>query len=280
MKTILLMFISLFFCQTLNAQELKIAIPSDVYKDYLEFIGDRNPYELTSYTHEKSRRDVVEIILLLKAIRKGGLEMPVQIAQLDSYARIIAEVEKGNFAFSATTSWRSDIDENKFFISEETLKEGRFYAGLYAKLENKKFFQIKNKEDISNFKAVSNSAWSSDWKVLSSLSLKYLQDVKQWDQMVRLVNMERVDFLLAPFQNKSQFVLSYDGISLYPLEGFKVTLPGSRVFMISKKYPNAREIFDAFNKGLLELIKSGEVDRAYEESGFINKKVLNWKSLN
>lgn len=272
--------ILLLFVTTSFSQELKIVLPSDVYKDYEKFLAGRDPHAITDYTGEFSRRDVVEVVLMLKALRKGGIEVPIKISQLDSYARILIEVEKGNFALCANTVWKRDIDTNKYFVSNETLRDGEFYAGLYANLENKSFFEITKKHDIKKFKAVSNSAWSSDWQVLSSLELSSLQDVKQWEQMVRMVHHKRVDFLLAPFQTNKDMTLKFENITLYPLKGYKIALPGARVFIASKKYPGSVDIFKAFNQGLDELIQSGEIQKAYEQAGFINKATTKWEILN
>lgn len=280
MKIKFLLSIFIIFNFMASAQELKIVVPSDVYRDYERFIAGRNPNKIDDYEGEYSRRDVVEVVLAVKALNRGGIDLPIKITHADSYSRTLAEIEKGNYAISGTTVWKSDTDDTHFFISNETLKDGEFFAGLYANVDNKSFFEINNKQDLRKFKAVSNSSWTSDWGVLNNMSLNSLQDVKQFEQMVRMVKYKRVDFLLAPFQTNPEMTLKTQGITLYPLWGYKVALPGSRVFIISKKYPGAIKIYKSFNKGLDELIRSGEVKKAYEQSGFINKKTLKWEVIN
>lgn len=44
--------------------------------------------------------------------------------------------------------------------------------------------------------------------------------------------------------------LNCDDLMLKPIRGIKITLEKSRHFVISKKYPNSKNIFQALEKGL------------------------------
>jgi len=115
---------------------------------------------------------------------------------------------------------------------------------------------------------------------LENLKLKKLINTTKWKFIVRMVSIKRGDFLLASFQNTEDLSFFSEGIKLVPIQGLKVGLQGSRHFAISKNYPKSKELFKALNKGMKILRKEGIIKKAYEQSGFFNEKVKNWKKLN
>jgi hypothetical protein len=98
--------------------------------------------------------------------------------------------------------------------------------------------------------------------------------------MVSMVQGKRVDFLLAPFQPTEDMSLGVNGAILIPIPNIQISLSGSRVFSVSKKHPLGKEAIKAINIGLIKMKKMGIIKKAYEQSGFINAKVANWKTIN
>lgn len=275
-----LVFLFLFFTINASGNEIIVMVSHDTLKDYNLFLKGRNPLTITDFHGQDSRRDVVEVVLFQQALNLGHLPLKFNFIESPSYHRTLAEIEVGRAALSAESIWKSDIDPNKFFATDPTIVEGEFEAGLYTIKSNSKAISARMLKDVQELTAVSSKAWAPDWKVLSQLKLKNLVDVTKWDSMVNMVNISRVDFLLAPFQPTPDMSLTFEGITLVPIPKIKVKLEGSRVFAVSKKHPLGPKIFKALNIGIKELKKKGIIKKAYEQSGFFNVKVKNWKKIN
>jgi hypothetical protein len=100
------------------------------------------------------------------------------------------------------------------------------------------------------------------------LSLKDIVAQDSWLSMVRMVNLQWIDFILMPFNSTPDKSFTMDKIHLVPVEGIAIALRDSRHFVISKLHPKGAETFQAINKGLRILREKGIISRAYEQAGF------------
>ncbi|WP_246058183.1 hypothetical protein [Litorilituus lipolyticus] len=98
--------------------------------------------------------------------------------------------------------------------------------------------------------------------------------------MAKIVSKGWVDVMLAPFTSNYPFNYQGQGYFIKAIDGAKVALNDSRHFVISKKHPNSKETFIALQKGLAILRQRGEITRAYQQSGFLNKQVQHWNIIN
>ena len=277
---ILCLFITTTFS---NNNELTIIIEKDVLDDYKKFIENKNPLKLTDFKDKYSRRSTIELVLLQQALEKGGYKKPsLKFILTPSYTRKIVQLKSGLGFSSGTSMWIYDLEKSKDFlyISDPLIKNGEYEAGFYTIETNKKALNVKSLEDIQKLTAISNKYWIPDWKTLENLKLKKLINTTKWKFIVRMVSIKRGDFLLASFQNTEDLSFFSEGTKLVPIQGLKVGLQGSRHFAISKNYPKSKELFKALNKGMKILRKEGIIKKAYEQSGFFNEKVKNWKKLN
>ncbi len=279
------MILFLFYFVIINislANELLVVVPPDVLKDYHAFVTNKDVLQIKNFSSKGSRRDVVEVILMQQALHHGGITESIKFYPISSYTRIKMELEKGEMVSVANSMWLSDLEtiKDKVYISIPIIKEGEIEAGLYTVPDNTKALSVKTIQDIQNLSAISNKSWTPDWKALTSLNLKNLQSTPTWLSMVRMVDVGRADFLLAPFQSTQDLSFEAEGVRFVAIPEMKVILPGSRHFAISKKHPRGQEVFNAFNKGLQILISRGIVKKAYQQSGFFNIRVSNWKILN
>jgi hypothetical protein len=93
--------------------------------------------------------------------------------------------------------------------------------------------------------------------------------------MVRMVNIQWVDFILMPFNSTPDKSFTMDKIHLIPVNGIGVILKDSRHFVISKKHPRGEEAFQAINKGLNIMRQQGTIIKAYKQAGFfIDKQTI------
>ncbi|MGA1931412.1 hypothetical protein ACH5BF_01630 [Arcobacter sp. YIC-464] len=277
---ILCFFISMLFS---NANELKVIIEKDVLDDYLKFIENKDPLKMTDFRGEHSRRSTVELVLLQQALERGGYKVPsLKFILTPSYTRKIVQLKNGSGFSSGTSLWFYDLDKLRDFvyITEPLILKAEYEAGFYTVESNKKALSAKSLEDIQQLTAISNKYWVPDWRTLESLNLKKLINTTKWKFIVRMVSINRGDFLLASFQPTPDLSFLTEGVKLVPIQGLKIGLNDSRHFAISKKYPNSKELFEALNKGIKILRKEGVITKAYKQSGFFNEKVQHWKKLN
>lgn len=277
-----LLFLIIFY-MTLAAHgdDINIMVTPDVLHDYKIFTKGKNPLALDNFAGEHSRRDVIELIFLQQALKIGGFIHNISfIESSSSYKRILVEVGEGRVLMSANTNWLADVNSELCYTSEVVIADGEFEAGFYTAQSNTNAMRTRTLQDLRKLIGISNKAWTADWQALSLLNLKDLENVPKWETMVKMVNKKRVDFLLAPFQQTKDMSLTYDGIVLVPIPNIKISLSGTRVFVVSKKHPLGAQAIQALNKGLIRMKKKGLIRKAYEQSGFLNSKVKKWKKIN
>ena len=86
--------------------------------------------------------------------------------------------------------------------------------------------------------------------------------------MVRMVDIQWVDFILMPFNSTPDRSFTMNKVHLIPVKNIGVVLKDSRHFVISKSHPKGREAFIAINKGLKILRQQGAIVKAYQQAGF------------
>jgi hypothetical protein len=138
--------------------------------------------------------------------------------------------------------------------------------------KNKKTLAVKELIDLQKLTAISTPKWRTDWQTLQQLSLKEIVVQDSWLSMVRMVNLQWVDFILMPFNSTPDKSFTMEKIHLVPVQGIGIILKDSRHFVISKLHPKGSEAFQAINKGLKILRKKGTISKAYEQSGFFIDK--------
>lgn len=260
---------------------LVVTVPSDVLEDYHAFLKGRNPLELGHYGGPHTRRDVVEVILLQQALQRGGLNQRVVLEALPNAARILREIESGHAICSGTSYWREDVpaDSAHFLFSDALVEAGQFEAGLYTVPGNRQAMAARTLADVRQLRALSNRSWTVDWRTLEQLGVRQLQHVAQWPGMSKMVEADRADFLLAPFQASADLSLVVGTVRLVPIPGIKVGLDGTRHFLVSRQHPRAAALLQHLNAGLASLRNKGVIRQAYVQSGFFNPRVAQWTVL-
>ena len=100
--------------------------------------------------------------------------------------------------------------------------------------------------------------------------------MSQFTQMTDMIIKGRADVMLAGFYNSDDLSFTQDGHKFMPINGFKVSLPDSRHFVVSRGQAQNKAIFAMLEKGLAVLRKKGLIEKAYKQSGFINEQVQHW----
>ncbi|MGL1931552.1 MAG: hypothetical protein OCC45_07285 [Desulfotalea sp.] len=279
-----IIFVILFanFAQSTEKKTLvHLIVTSDVLSDYYKFLGDRSPLEINVYSGKYSRRDVIEVVLLQQALKRGGLDAEIVFLTANTYLRTLEEVISGRAAITANTVWLDDIikSQQNLLSSPAMIRSGEFHVGIYTSQQNNDVLEVQSTRDLREFSAISNKNWKADWLTLQELGISNIIHTQKWISMVRMVNARRVDFLLAPFQSTPGMVMKIDEITLVPIPGVKVNLVGSRHFAISPKHPHSLKIQQALGLGIQRMRDIGLIKKAYLETGFCTPAVDRLRTL-
>ncbi len=247
-----------------------IYIRDDVYIDYQQFVANRDISQINDFSGENIRRDVVDMIIAQQALKLGGFKHHFSYAPGKVNFRNTKMLQNGQLLISFDSYWLQDAlaIANKVYISDEVIRNGEYIAGIYTSPQNSKTLAINKLSDLAELTAVSTPKWRTDWKTLQQLSLKSLTRDDSWLSMVRMVDIQWIDFILMPFNSTPEQDFTMDKVHLVPVKNIGVVLKDSRHFVISKAHPKGQEAYLAINKGLKILRKQGAIVKAYQQAGF------------
>lgn len=262
------------------SKALQIAYGADNIPDYKAFLGNNNPEDITIYSGNKARRDVIDGVLFVQALRLGGIKDEIEFVSFGTYKRMLHAIAKGQVVAGAQTNWgRDTLNKSQYYDTQPLVREGEFVVGIYTAIDNKKALASQSLADLQQLSAVSSKQWRNDWQRLEQLNLKALYNVPIWEHMVKMVASKRADFTLAPFQPNPDFKLLFDNVVLVPIPNIKLALEGTRHWTVSRQHPDGVRIFNALEKGLQQLHTDGRVKQAYTESGFFTEAVTKWSLI-
>ncbi len=247
-----------------------IYIRDDVYIDYLQFVADRDISLIDNFSGKNIRRDVVDMIIAQQALKLGGFNHRFSYAPGKVNFRNTKMLQNGKLLISFDSYWKQDALplSEQVYISDEVIRNGEYIAGIYTSPKNKKTLAVKELSDLKGLTSVSTPKWKTDWHTLQQLQLKKLTRDDSWLSMVRMVDIQWVDFILMPFNSTPDRSFTMNKVHLIPVKNIGVVLKDSRHFVISKSHPKGREAFIAINKGLKILRQRGDIVKAYQQAGF------------
>lgn len=283
-RYILLILLSCITTLSLGAhanEAVILAVNDDIPQDYQRFLAGRDPMDVKHYSGDGARRDIIELTLLMQALRLGGFTKPVELRIEPSYLRILRGVADGRFISSGALMWKADIDELRpaLIASRPLLKEGEFVVGIYTTQKNHAAFNSLPPKMLRELNVVTNAQWKSDVRTLKDLGFNRITYAPNWTNMVRMIEAGRAQITLAPFQSSDNMITAVGDLKLYPLQGVKVAISGSRHWPISQKHTDGNAFYEALERGLSQLEATGTIQRAYHECGFFHPEVKSWALL-
>ncbi|WP_197061209.1 hypothetical protein [Colwellia psychrerythraea] len=284
MPRYLLLLLSLIITPIAAEQRAKIpiTIETDIYQLAQKKIAEHEVLDIKDFSGPNLPRDVVEFILIQQALALGGSKLEFSFTVGNYDARNIKLLQSGLLLINFDSMWLSQISSfsEEVYISDAIIRKGEYWAGLYTALDNKMALETKSLIDLQSLSVVSNKNWYVDWKTLTQLNIKTLIHDEEWLSMAKLVSMQWVDVMLAPFTESYPFSYQGDGYRIIAINGIKVALNDSRHFVISKKHPRGKETYIALQKGLRLLRQRGAISKAFLQSGFFNDRVKEWHVIN
>ncbi|MDK1289973.1 hypothetical protein [Pseudoalteromonas umbrosa] len=263
--------------------EISVPVNRDIYR-YAQTILNTQDLDSISpdiFDHPLCQRDVVDLIIIQKALTVGNANVTLNFFMIDHEEREEILLQSGMSMISVDTLWQSQAQAlgDSVFISSPIIRKGEYFAGIYTAQSRAKALASEIKQDFSNITVVSNKAWSVDWSTIKQLNPKRLFNESDWTMMARLVSNEWVDIMLIPFNNQTPFRYTGKGYKVEAVQGIKVALQDSRHFVISKKYQNSQAVFDSLQLGIKQLRASKFIEESYQKCGFLNILVDNWREI-
>ena len=280
----LLPMLAVLFSHTVNAlgiNKIQIYVRDDVYIDYKRFLNGRKVSEITDFSGEYIRRDVVDMILAQQALALGGFTKEFEYQTGNVNLRNTKLLVQGKLLLSMDSYWLEDAKamSDSVYISKALIKRGEYYAGVFYSPNNEKMQQLHSYQQLINYTSVSTPRWRTDWETLHNLPLNKLFVEHEWVSQARMVSMMWADFMLMPLMPSLKNEFNLEGIKLVAHPNLVMLLDGSRHLVVSKAHPYGKEAFKALQKGLKILRERGMIIKAYTQAGFIPElskyKVLN-----
>jgi len=278
-------FFFIFFLDTVayaQSSRVEVTIETDVYNYAQELLAGTTPLEINNFSGKHVQRDVVEFILVQKALALGGAKLEFSFTTGNYDARNSKLLQDGLLLINFDTMWLSHAKtlSNDVYISDAVIRKGEYLAGIYTSLANKDKILIDSLSDFQKLSVISNKNWPVDWYTIEQLQPKSLAHEEEWLSMAKLVSMGWVDVMLAPFTREEPYNYQSNDYHITAIEGVKIALNDSRHFVVSKNHPQGKMVFQALQKGLKTLRAQGVIEKAYRQSGFITEKVTHWQTIN
>jgi hypothetical protein len=139
--------------------------------------------------------------------------------------------------------------------------------------------QVRSLEELRERVGVTVVSWKVDLRTFAAMGLRKMEQVLKAESLFSVLAQGRADFTLLEFAATADMSVSHGGIKLVPVQGCKVSLPGSRSWVVARRSPHADVVAAALERGLQMLRREGRIERAFRECGFFHPRVVNWKRL-
>lgn len=263
--------------------KLKLVVPveqQDIER-YRNFLAGQQAAveEIRHLDSMHTNRVVAELVILQQALHAGGIPNELEFIETPNASRARMMVREGQAMISGHTFF-SDAITADVYMSSAIIPKGTFAKGVYGLKRNAALMQVTTLEQLRHFTGISSKGWRVDWKTLEGLDLRELRNVPRFHMMFELVADRKADFALLEFPQRDDLVLHHEGIALHPVPGVLVALADSRHFTISQRHSMGPVLLEALEKGLAILRQQGLIKRYYQEVGFYNHRVADWKIIN
>lgn len=273
-RTILCTLLLVASCGAVSAV---ILIPAQVLDDYKSIVGERPPAAIRDFRGKGSRREVVEVILLLQALDAGDYPHQIRLRTSPSEAQSMRVLASGQANLLGTTLWRQSLDkfEPRIKPSFTVIRSGEYQFGLYGCKG-----QLSGVEpNLSTISVVANKQKAVIWSALHQAGFKSLDYFETPEARAKMVCLARVQATVSEFPSSSNLDISRGGFTLAPFEGIKLVVDASRHYAISTSATGSEAVTLAVNRGLKIIRRKGVIRRALLQSGLHHPKAEDWREI-
>ncbi len=260
---------------------LRISACSQVAESLARWTEQTPVFKIERFSGPWTNRPTVDLVLQLQALAAGGLDFDYELVVLPTHGRSVIEVVQGYADLTAETVWETEIVEigARVVKTDVIIGQGEFEKGIYVLPSNSRILAVDSAEALRDFVGATVFNWSVDVKTLQNMELKRVDRASSIENVFQMIQERRADFTLLEFASTPDMSVESHGVKLVPLADSKVALPDSRAWIVSATSPHAKEIREAFSRGIAALKEEGRIVRAFQESGFFHPKVARWKRL-
>ncbi|MCC9620543.1 hypothetical protein LPB41_02465 [Thalassospira sp. MA62] len=240
--------------------------------------NDSNPDCRSCLADTPTNTSLVLYSILQNALIAGGVDTPIELVPSPNSERGRKMISEGDADIKSDWDFNIALDPN-VLKSAAFIASGEFEKGVYVREDTLMALAGVDMTDVGNLRAVTLRNWRLDWKVMEDLGPQSLVSAATTDQIYAMINAGRADFTLLEFSSEPGMIHEFHGVTLSPLPGIKVALPGSQHFMISSQTPQAKEIVAKLNDGIEALHQSGLLRQCLVNGGILHEKTRDWRVL-
>jgi len=265
--------------ETDGTMHLRISVTTLVADAFVAWTRGMPVAQISTYSNPHATRGTIDLVLQLQALYAAGQTFDFELRRSPDNAGANHEVVQGYADIYGESQWDSELDPDSVIATSPLIQHGEFEKGVYALRGNGRLLQVQSLDNLRDFVGVTVASWKVDARTMQSMRLRRIEQVFKGEHLFSALAQGRADFTLLEFAATPDMSVSNGGVTLVPVPGVKVALPGSRSWAVSKRSRHAARLADALERGLQTLRHEGRIERAYRESGFFHPRVLDWKRL-
>lgn len=279
---LLLAFSCLGKAQQISPKELTIemGIYEGGFNKYPQYMHQNYCQQPPNFKKEQIDRILGEVFIFCEALATEGILLHIKFVPIPNDARGMKMLEKGTLDTLSSSLWPFQYAHADIQVTRPSIRKGEFEKGIYVSASNHQLL-AKNADtiDIKSLTGLTVSYWKHDVEVMKELTPNVVL-IEYNPAVFKLLHAKRADFVLLEFAGNTTFEICQNEYCIYPLQGLKVAIQDSRHFVTSKTSKQGVALYKALNSGLKKLRQQGRIRKIYEDMGFLNAKVKDWKVLN
>ncbi|NDV26441.1 hypothetical protein [Desulfovibrio sp. JC010] len=294
-RTSLLTICSIAFCFAILglsptppacADDIIINLREESLNSYFKLISefDNDPLKIKHIPFQKYKRGPIEIAIIIKALRLGGLTDEIKFKVIPNSNRQIKDTADGKSVICGQQLPISFVEMNncfdKVFMSAPITNYGEFQKLFYYLPENHKMKNITFEKLKNKTKGAIGIDWYSDITVFNAIGITNYITGQTTLSVIKMLKAGRADWVPIVVHNTDDFSTVTEGVKLIPVQGLKFALPETRHFFISRKHPMGKEVYAALQKGLKILRENYFLRDALYATGFFTPRIDSWEMLN
>ncbi|WP_338667433.1 hypothetical protein [Pseudodesulfovibrio methanolicus] len=259
-----------------------------IIKAYREILSrfDGDPLKVTpDLPPGRYDRTAVEMVIVVRALRLGGLDRPIAFVKASNARRAVEEVLCGNAVMtgqqldaSVLNDWQ---DIKDLYLSDPVTPVSEFHKLFYCLPENKKVLAARSVEELNRAgRGIIGTVWENDRRILNDMGITNLTQAPTFPSLIKMILAGRADWIPMEASNQPGMERIMEGRRFVPVPGIRFSLIESRHFMVSRSAPDGEEIFTALQKGLRQLRRQGFIRAMLDATGFHETDRLGWQTLN
>lgn len=266
---------------------LPIAVLEGDFESYQKLLAEfgPDPHKVERIPSGRFDRATIDILILVKALKLGGVTDDIQFRLVGNVRRQAEEVFTGMAVVGAHLLGMDTLAvrgyEDGLFVSSPVIRQGEFEKGIYCLPDNQRVLRVTSRQGLSRAgTAVIGLHWRSDIKALEAMGVIDVERCPVFESMIKMLAAGRVDWIPLEFSGTDDLSKTMYGVRLIPVPGIKFLLPESRHFIVSKGHPLGPRVLRGLNEGIQQLHQQGFIREALTSAGFFNTKTASWTVLN